>query len=213
MVRVFAAVAVVLLAVMPAGAAAERDALPAQLAAQTNPTPAPGAPLPEQAQMPEKLKPDTPPDILYDLSLLPAPVARLREQIIEAARGGDIERLRPILEGNGVTPVFSFGGDTDAIKFWRENSGDGEGRELLAIMIEVFEAGFVRVNHDGKTDVYVWPYFAEVPLDQLTPAQQVELYELVTAQDVKDMEEFGAYIFYRAGITPDGQWQFFVAGD
>ena len=48
---------------------------------------------------------------------------------------------------------------------------------------------------------------------KLTPAQQVELYRLVTAQDVKDMREFGSYIFYRAGITPDGQWQYFVAGD
>lgn len=155
----------------------------------------------------------TPPKIQRDLSMLPAPVARLREQILEAARSGDIERLRPILQANGITPTFSFAGDDDAIAFWKEASGDGEGRELLAIMIEIFESGFVHSGAGTKNEIFIWPYFTEMPLDALTPEQEVELYELVTAQDVKDMREFGAYIFYRAGITPDGQWQFFVAGD
>jgi len=27
------------------------------------------------------------------------------------------------------------------------------------------------------------------------------------------MKAFGTYIFYRVGITPDGHWAFFVAGD
>ena len=153
------------------------------------------------------------PEILRDTALLPAPVARIREQILEAARSGDIERLRPIIDGNGITPTFSFGGETDAIAFWKETSGDSEGRELLAIMSEIFEAGFLHSGAGTADEIYIWPYFAEIPLDKLTPAQQVELYRLVTAQDVKDMREFGSYIFYRAGITPDGQWQYFVAGD
>ena len=153
------------------------------------------------------------PEILRDTALLPAPVARIREQILEAARSGDIERLRPIIDGNGITPTFSFVGETDAIAFWKETSGDSEGRELLAIMSEIFEAGFLHSGAGTADEIYIWPYFAEIPLDKLTPAQQVELYRLVTAQDVKDMREFGSYIFYRAGITPDGQWQYFVAGD
>lgn len=205
--RIFAGLAVLLAALLPAAV------LPAGGFAP------PGGDPPEQAGAPGEtpLPAETPsgaiPQVLYDLALLPEPVARLRQEIIAAARTGDIDLLRPILAANGITPVFSFGGDTDAIGFWKEASGDGEGRELLAIMIEVFEAGFVRVKHDGRNEIYVWPYFAELPLDGLTAEQQVELYKLVTAQDVKDMEAFGAYNFYRAGITPDGQWQFFVAGD
>jgi hypothetical protein len=27
------------------------------------------------------------------------------------------------------------------------------------------------------------------------------------------MKQFGTYIFYRVGITPEGKWAFFVAGD
>jgi hypothetical protein len=52
-----------------------------------------------------------------------------------------------------------------------------------------------------------------VPLDRLTPPQRVELFKIVTAGDYEDMKSYGAYIFYRVGITPDGRWQFFVAGD
>jgi len=198
----FAGLAVLLPTVPPAGAFAPAGG---ETAAQA------GAPA--EAPLPTETQSAALPEVLYDLSLLPEPVARLRKEIIAAALTGDIDKLRPILKANGITPVFSLGGDTDAIRFWKDVSGDGEGREVLAIMIEVFEAGFVHIKHDGRDDIYVWPYFAELPLESLTAAQQVELYKLVTAQDVKDMEAFGAYIFYRAGITPDGQWQFFLAGD
>jgi len=204
--RLFAALAVLSAVLWAAG-------LPVRAFAPEEAGPQAEANAPGDAPSPADAPAAAFPQVLYDLSLLPEPVARLREEIIAAARTGDIEQLRPILEANGVTPIFSFGGDTDAIAFWKEVSGDGEGRELLAIMIEVFQAGFVHVKQDGRDEIYVWPYFAETPLAALTPQQQVELYKLVTAQDVADMQAFGAYNFYRAGITPDGQWQYFVAGD
>jgi hypothetical protein len=61
--------------------------------------------------------------------------------------------------------------------------------------------------------MYVWPYFFAVPLDALTGRQRVELFKIVTAGDYEDMKNYGAYIFYRAGISPEGRWLFFVAGD
>ena len=68
---------------------------------------------------------------------------------------------------------------------------------------------------DSWTDqeMFVWPYFFAQPLDKLTPAQRVELFSVVTYGDYEDMKAFGAYIFYRVGITPEGRWRFFVAGD
>lgn len=154
------------------------------------------------------------PEVLSDISLLPAPVARLRAQILEAAHSGNIEKLRPILDGNDSPPIVSFGdASVDPIEFWKAASGDGDGRELLAILIEVLEADFVHVEPGTPNELFVWPYFAQYPLNQLTPAQEVELYKLVTAQDKQDMDQFGAYNFYRAGISPDGRWRYFVAGD
>lgn len=186
-------------------------ALAASAMAATAVLAAPAGPQPQGAETPAPHGRKV--TLSNDPAALPAPVRRLREQIIAAAASGDIERLRPIIDGNGITPTFSFGGDNDPIRFWREVSGDGEGRELLAIMIEVLEAGYALIEDEGQKPIYVWPYFYAVPLDALTPEQTVDLYKLVTAQDVADMRDFGAYIFYRAGITPDGQWQFFVAGD
>ena len=62
-------------------------------------------------------------------------------------------------------------------------------------------------------ELYVWPYFFAHPLDKLNPMQRVELFRIVTAGDYEDMRLFGGYNFYRAGISPEGQWIFFVAGD
>jgi hypothetical protein len=38
------------------------------------------------------------------------------------------------------------------------------------------------------------------------------LFRIITGNDYKEMQDFGAYIFYRLGIGPDGTWHFFVAG-
>jgi hypothetical protein len=153
------------------------------------------------------------PEILYDLERLPEPVRRMRQLIIDACKAGDIEALRPLLEGdeNG-TQISSGGGDIDRIAFLKEISGDGEGHEILAILIEVLEAGYVHLDPGEPEEIYLWPYFFAVPLENLTAPQRVELFKLVTAGDYEDMKAFGAYIFYRAGITPDGRWAFFLAG-
>jgi hypothetical protein len=85
-------------------------------------------------------------------------------------------------------------------------SGDIERLDVLA-------TGFVHVGKGTADEMYVWPYFAEKSLATLTPPEKVELLRIVTAGDFADMKEFGSYNFYRVGITPDGQWKFFVTGD
>jgi len=154
-----------------------------------------------------------PPTVEYDFSQLPTPVGRLREQLIEAARSGDIENLRPIFEANQELPLISFDEIEDPIDHLKSLAGDPDGREILAILIEVLDAGFVHVDIDTPEEMYVWPYFARYPLDDLTGRQMVELFKLLTAGDYEDMKIFGAYIFYRVGITPNGVWKYFVAGD
>ncbi|MEX0955552.1 MAG: hypothetical protein WDZ83_10105 [Rhizobiaceae bacterium] len=153
------------------------------------------------------------PEILYDLERLPEPVRRMRQLIIEACEAGDIEALRPLLESdeNG-TQISSGGGDIERIAFLKDISGDGEGHEILAILLEVLEAGYVHLDPGEPEEIYLWPYFFAVPLETLTAPQRVELFKLVTAGDYEEMKAFGAYIFYRAGITPDGRWAFFLAG-
>ena len=153
------------------------------------------------------------PVVEYDPEKLPSPVKRLREQIIEAAASGDPEKLRAIFEANGEPPALSFTESEDPIDTLRALSGDPEGREILAILIEVLEAGYVHVDAGTPEEMYIWPYFARYPVNALTPPQLVELFKLVFSGDYEDMKAYGAYISYRVGIAPDGTWRFFLVGD
>jgi len=153
------------------------------------------------------------PEVFYDTDKLPPPVRRLRQQIIEAALTGDIERLRPVFEANDGPPAISSDNTDDPIDALRSLSGDPEGREILAILIEVLDAGYVHVDIGTPDEMYIWPYFARYPLDSLNGPQMVELFKLLTAGDYEDMKIFGIYLFYRVGIDPKGIWQYLAAGD
>jgi hypothetical protein len=153
----------------------------------------------------------TPPEIITDLSRLPAPVARTRDRILVAARSGDLQQLATLM--NESKPLFSFTDDKDPVAFWKANYPDSDGVEALSILINVLEAPFVHVDVGTAQEIYLWPYFARIPLKTLTASQKAELFRIITGADYKDMVELGVYSFYRLGIAPDGTWQFFVAGD
>jgi hypothetical protein len=160
----------------------------------------------------EDKAPAEPVEVLSDVSKIPEPVARMRELIVEAAASGDIERLRALL-GKGPTQTQVGENDADPIETLKGLSGDPQGIEILAILLDVLSTGFVLTEKGTPDEAYVWPYFTEKPLSTLTPPEKVDLFRLITAGDFAEMEEGGNYNFYRVGITPDGQWKFFVAGD
>lgn len=155
-----------------------------------------------------------PVEVIYDISKAPEPVRKMREQIVEAAASGDLERLRPLMGTGADQTQVTVGEPTDdPIGTLKDLSGDPDGNEILAIMLDIVSTGFVHVGQGTPDDMYVWPYFAEKDLKSLTPPERVELLRIVTAGDLSDMQEFGGYNFYRLGIAPDGKWKFFTAGD
>lgn len=181
------------------------------------PPPATAAP-PAQRNTAEKSRPNgrfTPssavPEIITDLSRLPAAVARTRERILAAARSGDLQQLSALM--SEPKPVFSFTDDKDPVAFWKASYPDSDGVEVLSILVTILETGFVRVDEGTQHEMYVWPYFVRMSLKAITAPQKVELFRIITGADYKDMTAFGAYAFYRLGIGPDGTWHFFVAGD
>ncbi len=182
------------------------DDVPAAEAADTAPETEPADEAAE-AEAAEK------PQVHYNTAVLPKPVARMHAQLKEAALLGDFKRLRMILESNEMPPTLSFGETGDPIEFLKKSSGDGEGYEILAILADVLDAGFLHVDAGTSQEMYIWPYFARYPLHDLTPDQKVELFRIVTAGDFVEMKEFGAWSFYRVGIGPDGTLHYFVAGD
>jgi hypothetical protein len=158
-------------------------------------------------------KPEKAAEVIRDLSLLPEKARKMRERILDAAKSGDINKVVTVMQSNEVMPVFSFGGDKNALEFWKNSYPDSDGVEVLSILVEILEAPFVLLDKGTPQEMYVWPYFYGVPLEKLSPEEKVELFKIMTGVDYKEMQVFGAYIFYRAGISPDGVWHFFVAGD
>ncbi|MCX5479276.1 hypothetical protein OSH08_09685 [Kaistia geumhonensis] len=188
----------------PPGAVEDGDGDAAPANTQPNPPP------PAAAQQDEPV-----PVIEYDVSKLPPAVQALRQKILDAAKTGDINALKPLIEA-GPRPTnlgASDDDEADPIAYLKTLSGDPDGRELLAILSEILEAGYVHVDVGTPDELYIWPYFARYPLDKLTPPQMVELFRLLTSSDYDEMKNYGAYLFYRVGITPNGQWSEFQAGD
>ncbi|WMS42523.1 hypothetical protein RDV64_21060 [Acuticoccus sp. MNP-M23] len=144
---------------------------------------------------------------------LPPAVAAARTALLAAAMSGEIDALREIFASQRVAPIVGGYGDMPAaVEALRLQSGDDEGREILAILAEILESGHVAVGK-GSTLTYVWPYFAEVPLDALEPPHMVDVYRILTSADVEEIQRQGRYTFYRVGIAPDGRVRYFSAGD
>jgi len=152
----------------------------------------------------------TTPEIIVDPSRLPPSVARTRDRILAAARAGSLQDLAAIVRTNET--AFSWSEEQGPAAFWQATYPDSEGLEALSILTTILEAPFVHVDGGTPQEVYLWPYFARMQLKTLSRAQKVELFRIVTGGDYKDMLDLGVYAFFRAGISPDGTWQFFVTG-
>jgi hypothetical protein len=149
------------------------------------------------------------PDLHRQNDELPVPVATMRKRILDAAYSGDMDQLKTIIQASPSPPSFSINEITDPIEYLKTQSGDGAGLEILAIMTDVLEEGWAHVDVGTPQEMYVWPYFAVLPMDKLTPQQLVDVYKIVTSGDFEEMKNSGTYSFYALGIGPDGTWHYF----
>jgi hypothetical protein len=181
-----------------------KDAAPAPAAVPPTPVGGPGKPTAPTAPQGGAAH-----EVLYDFDALPGPIKSTLQGIVEAAQSGNINEMLPVLQENELPPMLAAAAVSDPIAFWKKASVDGEGHDILAAMLNVFSSGFVRTG-EGKDAMYVWPYFAEMDLSQLTPAQEVELYRIVPPAQALEMKKTGKYTYYRAGIGGDGVWHYFL---
>src|SRR6185503_9236852 len=88
---------------------AREDGRERPLVAQaTQPAAAASRPAPSAARPPGPGATEAPPEIISDPTQLPAPVARMRARMLEAARSGDLDKLVTVMQSNETMPVFSF---------------------------------------------------------------------------------------------------------
>lgn len=153
------------------------------------------------------------PVLLADPAKLPEKVAAMRDSILAAARTGSIEALRTPLEWNEMKPEISGGPAPDPIAYWQRQSGDGEGRQILAILLELLETPPAVVGAGTPAERYVWPGFAEVDLATLPPPLEVQLYRLVSPAEAKTMRERKVWSWWRLTIGADGTWHGFLKAE
>ena len=139
-------------------------------------------------------------------ALLPAPVEEKRAAIVDAAASGDYEALRPLIADRFS---FTFGGPVEggAIAYWQTLERDGDARPL-AILADV-----LKLPPTLYRGIYTWPFAFDKQSDDLTDHER-GLLRSVGGEDLSD--DFGdgtGYLGWRAGIDPDGDWIFFIAGD
>jgi hypothetical protein len=137
---------------------------------------------------------------------LPRPVIEMRNAILDVATTGRPSLLRSLIPEEGFT--FSFGGETDPIRYWKRLESEGHVPVIGDILPSVLgtEPGFDR-------GVFVWPAQATEDPARWDEADIEALTAIHAEEDIRSFQEAGLYLGWRVGIDRNGTWVFFVAGD
>lgn len=136
---------------------------------------------------------------------LPAPVASMRARIARAAVACDYAGLERLARERGRSFEFSFGGGSSPAAYWRSLEQSRQD-DPLAKLVKILRVPFTRYGAG-----YAWP---SVYRRKPTQADWNALLSVYARAQVNRFRksEIG-YYGYRAGIGPNGDWRFFIAGD
>jgi hypothetical protein len=138
---------------------------------------------------------------------LPEVVAKVRDSLVEASITCDWPTLEGLASEDFTT---SFGGgDFSLLREW-----ENDGYERLRIMVSLLAMPHTIQHIEDGPDIFVWPSaFGYDTWDEIPPEALEPLHEIYTEGELDEIASFGSYAGWRVGITEDGEWRFFVAGD
>jgi len=117
------------------------------------------------------------------------------------------------VDAQKTPPRVSFGDPEDAIAYLKGASEDGEGRQILGLLVDILDQPFAYYpDSEGETN-YIWPYLSELDPTALTPEQTVDAYRLLNTEQLQELRDLEAWYFWRLYINESGEWTAFVAGD
>lgn len=140
---------------------------------------------------------------------LPPAVADMRSAIIAAIESGDIAELKGAMELNELPPEIGALPGSDPIQHLRSLSADGTGKDVLAQIARLLEGTWAAIpgGRDVENNrIYVWPQFAELPLDRLGEAERAALTALSGEEKAQRMIREQRYRGWRLSIGADGVW-------
>jgi spore germination protein GerM len=140
---------------------------------------------------------------------LPTAVADIRRQMWQAAIVCDYETLAALASPN---VNYSFGDSGDPAAYWTQLETDGE--QPMLYLAATLNLPSATIDAGDLGTVYVWPSAYSYPSwNDVPQADRDALAALYHEADVADWELFGSFIGWRIGITGNGEWVYFVAGD
>lgn len=132
------------------------------------------------------------------VSTLPEAVEETRTLVLRAAQSGDPEAVAELVDPDEFSYTFGSPVAGGPAEHWQQ-IGEERPLEMLATVLQL--------PYTLSQGVYVWPFAFDKTPDDLTEYERklLEPLEFTFAGD--------SYLGWRAGITPDGRWIFFIAGD
>lgn len=138
---------------------------------------------------------------------LPPAVADTWQRLVDAAAACDFDALEAM--GKNVTTSYGERGGAANLRRWEQ-----EGRGELGTLLKVLSLSHGRLGQ-GEPAI-VWPAIhahAATSWADVTEADRAELRAIHTPEEIAQFDEFEMYYGWRVGITENGSWQYFVAGD
>ena len=137
----------------------------------------------------------------------PPPVAEKRAAIRDAPLAHDYDALARLADPEQFTYTFGAPHPDGPAGYWREAvaRGDREPVEILAALLQL--------PHTRAEQVYVWPFAYNRAPAGLTEQERRRLLTVATREELESWGQAGSYLGWRTGITSDGRWTYFVAGD
>ena len=144
---------------------------------------------------------------------LPRPVREMRDMILAAVATGQLDELIGAIEWNEIRPDFGEpAGDVSWSAHLKSLSADGTGGDVLEIIgrILALPAARLPVGRDFENNaLYVWPYLAERPLDNLSPSEADDLGRLLPEAVAREVRAQKRWVWWRLAIGADGTWHVF----
>jgi hypothetical protein len=146
--------------------------------------------------------------VLPEQPELPDAVEEKRIAIARAAAERDyaaLARLLPLVGGF----EYTFGGAVEGgpTVYWRRLEATTDEAPLESL-VAILSLPYTKVR-----GLYVWPFAFDRDPSRLAEGELDLLSTFATPREIQGWREFGGYIGWRAGIQPDGDWVFYVAGD
>jgi hypothetical protein len=138
---------------------------------------------------------------------LPAPVAKTRSGILDAAESRDYARLRPLIDLDVFLSDYGFGStQPDPVERWRKRGP--KPLETISVLLRMPYS--VRETNEGT--LYQWPRFGpDSTAEDMSDSERTLLRTIMTEAQLRDLirPEYG-YTAPRLGILASGTWWFFI---